>query len=357
MGLGEKVANLLIIAAVWRLATGVTRGLSPEEGRPAATDLRLFGLDRLRAEAWQRKKRSRRGPAAGGEEGPAGHPGQSGDVGGAPGRSRPPRLRPRRAGAAGGRAADGHPGAGGGGRLPFRDRHRARRRLGAGRPPPRRMGGRHGLARAGPGPRGARGRRSSSWCWPPPWPCPGSSSRAPAGSGRRWPMARERRRTAAISRRIRRARSPGSVLPTSRPGRGPESQQGEPQGRPRLPGAGRRRLPGPAASLIRLLTAAGKWLIIPLVLVIVLAALWALSRLWPNLAGLAGEDGGALAGSPEPPGRPPRPAPPVRAPGQPGRRSARQPGGPRAACRPATRSSRPTTASWTCSRAAATRGR
>jgi len=50
------MANLLIIAAVWRFATLVTRGLSPEEGRPAWTGLRLYGVERLRAEAWQREK-------------------------------------------------------------------------------------------------------------------------------------------------------------------------------------------------------------------------------------------------------------------------------------------------------------
>ena len=61
VGLGEKAANLLIIAAVWHLARGVTRGLSPEEGRPAVQTLRLFGLDRLRAEAWQRKKEEQTG--------------------------------------------------------------------------------------------------------------------------------------------------------------------------------------------------------------------------------------------------------------------------------------------------------
>jgi uncharacterized protein DUF4129 len=55
-GLGEKLANLLIIAAVWRFATKVTQGLSPEEGRPAWTGLRLYGVERLRAEAWQREK-------------------------------------------------------------------------------------------------------------------------------------------------------------------------------------------------------------------------------------------------------------------------------------------------------------
>ncbi len=55
-GLGEKLANLLIVAAVWRFATLVTKGLSPEEGRPAWTGLRLYGVERLRVEVWQREK-------------------------------------------------------------------------------------------------------------------------------------------------------------------------------------------------------------------------------------------------------------------------------------------------------------
>jgi hypothetical protein len=45
---GERLANLLIIAAVWRFATGVTRGLSPEADRPSRPGLRLYGLERLR---------------------------------------------------------------------------------------------------------------------------------------------------------------------------------------------------------------------------------------------------------------------------------------------------------------------
>jgi hypothetical protein len=44
-------------------------------------------------------------------------------------------------------------------------------------------------------------------------------------------------------------------------------------------------LPGAAAGLIRMLAALGKWLIVPLVLAFVLAGLWALLRLWPQLAG------------------------------------------------------------------------
>ncbi|HEY4594588.1 MAG TPA: hypothetical protein VIJ61_19370, partial [Thermoanaerobaculia bacterium] len=61
VGFGEKLANLLIIAAIWRFATKVTQGLSPEEGRPAGTGLRLYGLERLRVEAWQKEKAAQTG--------------------------------------------------------------------------------------------------------------------------------------------------------------------------------------------------------------------------------------------------------------------------------------------------------
>jgi hypothetical protein len=56
VGMGERLANLLIIAAVWRFATQVTKGMSPEVGRPAWTASRLYGVERLKAEAWQRQR-------------------------------------------------------------------------------------------------------------------------------------------------------------------------------------------------------------------------------------------------------------------------------------------------------------
>jgi Domain of unknown function (DUF4129) len=56
VGFGEKLANLLIVAVIWRFATKVTQGLSPEAGRPVRAGLRLYGVERLRAEAWQREK-------------------------------------------------------------------------------------------------------------------------------------------------------------------------------------------------------------------------------------------------------------------------------------------------------------
>jgi uncharacterized protein DUF4129 len=58
---GERLANLLIIAAVWRFATGVTRGLSPEADQPPRPGLRLYGLERLRVEAWQRQREAETG--------------------------------------------------------------------------------------------------------------------------------------------------------------------------------------------------------------------------------------------------------------------------------------------------------
>ena len=43
---GERLANLLIIGAVWRFATGVTRGLSPEADQSSRPGHRLYGLER-----------------------------------------------------------------------------------------------------------------------------------------------------------------------------------------------------------------------------------------------------------------------------------------------------------------------
>lgn len=60
-GFGEKLANLLIVAVIWRFVTKVTQGLSPEAGRPVRPSLRLYGVERLRAEAWQREHAARTG--------------------------------------------------------------------------------------------------------------------------------------------------------------------------------------------------------------------------------------------------------------------------------------------------------
>jgi len=58
--------NILIIAAVWRFATGVTKALSLEgelDSRPK--EHRLYGLERLRFEAVRRRQQIEKGPAWG----------------------------------------------------------------------------------------------------------------------------------------------------------------------------------------------------------------------------------------------------------------------------------------------------
>ncbi len=58
--------NLLIVFAVWRFATGVTRALSLEgELQAGPKEKRLYGLERLRLERFQERMREERGPAWG----------------------------------------------------------------------------------------------------------------------------------------------------------------------------------------------------------------------------------------------------------------------------------------------------
>jgi hypothetical protein len=286
VGLGERVANLLIIAAVWRLATGVTRGLSPEEGRPAVQALRLFGLDRLRAEAWQRKKEEQTGaPPPEKKKAPAipANPAMS-----------VARLaafalllfavgEPVLLGATpqtGIRAlaavvvflfATGVVLAAGSGL----DAHR-RAEWAGGLVSPGLVPGRVAIAGA-----------LLVVVLAAALAVPGLQFQ---GSGRlRPPMAHGE--GADADRGYQQADQAGEVSrqrpPDEQALRGPESRQGEPQGDSNSQSL-QAAIPGPAASLIRLLTAAGKWLILPLVLVLAFAALWALSRLWPNLAGWRG---------------------------------------------------------------------
>lgn len=61
--LEERLANLLIVAIVWRFATRVTRGLSPESGERRAQAAAFYGLDRLTLEAWQKKQAAEKGIA------------------------------------------------------------------------------------------------------------------------------------------------------------------------------------------------------------------------------------------------------------------------------------------------------
>lgn len=62
--LEERLANLLILAVVWRFATRVTRGLSPESGERIARTTAFYGLDRLTLEAWQQKRLEETGIAS-----------------------------------------------------------------------------------------------------------------------------------------------------------------------------------------------------------------------------------------------------------------------------------------------------
>jgi hypothetical protein len=283
VGLGEKVANLLIIAAVWHLARGVTRGLSPEEGRPAAQTSRLFGLDRLRAEAWQRKKAEQTGTPPLAEKKKPVIP------------ANPAMSVARLAAFALLIFAVGEP-------------------VLLGATP---QTGIRALAAvvvflfatgivlaAGSG---LDAHRRAEWAggMVSPGLVPGRVAIAGAllvvvlaaalavpglqfqGSGRlRPPMARGE--GAEEDRGYQHADQAGKLArlrpPDEEALRGPESKRGESRGDSSSQSR-QGTIPGPAASLIRLLTAAGKWLIIPLVLVLALAALWVLSRLWPNLAG------------------------------------------------------------------------
>ena len=54
-GLANPLINLVIVAAVWRFATRLTRALSLEGGLGKAPEPRLYGVERLRMEAWRRE--------------------------------------------------------------------------------------------------------------------------------------------------------------------------------------------------------------------------------------------------------------------------------------------------------------
>jgi hypothetical protein len=279
-GLGGKIANLLIVAAVWRFATKVTQGLSPEEGRPVQPGLRLYGVERLRAEAWQREK------------------------GAQPARKAPPAPPPSPAVSVARLAALALLG------------------FALGEPV---------LLNAAPqtGVRAlaavvvflfstgivlAAGSsldslRRAEWAGGQVSPLLVPGRLALAGGLLVLVLA------AALAAPGLRFQGTGRLRPPAVHGEGAEEDHGDQRadgaGRPRTPPPGEepsRRgsrsgrdgevrgesgdtrdaaaaLPGAAAGLIRLLGAAGKWLIVPLVLALALAGLWALARLWPQLAG------------------------------------------------------------------------
>jgi hypothetical protein len=282
-GLGERMANLLIIAAVWRFATLVTRGLSPEEGRAAWTRPRLYGLERLRAEAWQRER------------------------GAQTEKKSAPSAPPRNPAVAVARLA-------------------ALALLGFALGEPV-------LLNAAP----QTGMRALAavviFLFATGVVLSAGSSldslrRAEWAGGQVSPLLVPGRLvlaggllvlvlSAALAVPGLQFQGTGRLRPPMAHGEGAERDQGYQQAdqagkiQPRLPDQETARrgsrpqqpeeaqgtreardssaaLSGPGAALIRMLAAAGRWLIIPLVLVLVLAGLWALARLWPLLAGWRG---------------------------------------------------------------------
>jgi hypothetical protein len=286
VGLGEKSANLLIIAAVWWLATRVTRGLSPEEGRPAAGQgLRLYGLERLKMQAWQRRKAEQTG---------APPPGEKTAAKAKPIPANPAMSVARLAAAALVAFALGEP-------------------VLLGAAP---QTGIRALAAVvvflfATGIVLAAGSaldalRRAEWAGGDVSPGLVPGRVALAGGLLAVVLA------AALAVPGLHFQGSGRLRPPVAHGQGAERDRGDQEGdqgefaRGRPSDAEGRRgsdsnpqqgrdsmdrpaeLTGPAADLIRMLTTAGKWLLIPLVLILFLAGLWALSRLLPRLAALGG---------------------------------------------------------------------
>ncbi len=55
-GPGSTIVNTVIVLVVWRFATRLTNALGREGERPETPKKRLYGLDRLEMEAWQREQ-------------------------------------------------------------------------------------------------------------------------------------------------------------------------------------------------------------------------------------------------------------------------------------------------------------
>jgi hypothetical protein len=283
VGLGEKSANLLIIAAVWWLATRVTRGLSPEEGRPAGQELRLYGLERLRIQAWQRQKREESGASP-----PAEKP--------APVIPANPAVSIARLAAAALVAfALGEPVLlGAAPQTGIRALAAVVVFLFA-----------TGIVLAAGSALDALRRAEWAGGTVSPGLVPGRVALAAALLA--VVLA------AALAVPGLHFQGSGRLRPPGAHGQGAENDRGAQEGdqgegarRSPSDGKGRRgsesnsregrdagdrpvELTGPAADLVRMLTSAGKWLLIPLVMVLALAGLWALSRLLPRLAAWGGK--------------------------------------------------------------------
>lgn len=283
--LDERLANLLIVAIVWRFATRVTRGLSPESGeRPKATA--FYGLDRLTLEAWQKKQAEETGRASPPlvtppppiPKNPAASVARLAGVALVAFALGEPVLL-RAAPQTGARAlaavivflfSAGLVMAAGSSMDALRRAERA-----GGRTDPSFLPWRLGLAAgclilllsAGLGVPGLE-FRGSGLLRPPKAPGEGEvQDRGYPGTDQTKPGPQGQRR----------------------PGEAPDKQAARP-----IPGpvprpsgslGGIRDLTGPAASLLRLLTGLGKVLIVPLVLVFLAVGIWKLVRLWPGLGG------------------------------------------------------------------------
>jgi Domain of unknown function (DUF4129) len=284
VGLGERLANLLIVAAVWWLATRVTRGLSPEAGRPAGQGLRLYGLERLRIQAWQRQKAGETGTKPTPVEKPA------------PAIPANPAVSIARLAALALVAfALGEP-------------------VLLGAAP---QTGVRALAAVvvflfATGIVLAAGSaldalRRSEWAGGTVSPGLVPGRVAAAGALLVVVLAAGLAVPGLHFQGSGRLRPPGAHGQGAERDRGAqEGDQGEGTRRSPSDGKGRNgsesnpregrdagdrpaELTGPAADLVRMLTSAGKWLLIPLVMVLALAGLWALSRLLPRLAGWGGK--------------------------------------------------------------------
>ena len=275
VGLGERVANLLIIAAVWRFATQVTKGMSPEVGRPGWTPSRLYGVERLRAEAIQRQRAL--------------------ETGAAPPRVKPaPEIPPNPAAAIGRLAALALVAFALG--EPFL--LRATPEIGV-----RALAAvivflfSTGIVLAAGSSLDAHRRVENEGGWVSPHLVPARMALAGVllavvlaaalavpglqfqGTGRlRAPRTNGSRSAQAPEKGLDGKRGPQDA---GKPGEGEKSSTGDAGSSQPPPPA----LTGPAAELVRLLSAAGKWLLLPVVLALIAAGLWLLVRLLPLLAG------------------------------------------------------------------------
>ncbi len=290
----ERLANLLIIGAVWRFATGSDPGAEPGGGpapRARGTVSTAWSVCGWRPGSGSARRR----PACPGcciAERPRPRAAEPLGRRGASGRHRPARLCPGGADSPQGRAPDGRAGAGRGRRLPLRDRSRPRRR-------------------ARPWKRCRRAERAGAQV------AAGVVPRRLALAGALLLVVL----IASLAMPGVHFQGSGRLRPPTAQGEGEEKDSGDPTsdkieklGQRPPQEQGRRREPGPPAEPpwrepvlqgrrgprrcggrhAQPSGTAGEWLIVPLVLALILGGLWALLRLWPHLGGWWGRLTGRL---------------------------------------------------------------